>query len=249
MPTTVTAQTTWLISDSGSGWSCCLEHWCVTPVPSWINISLLSSKPRHNQFNLHKMRSLTNFKATASMWQVYYCNAPPPGVSQTTYECFWNPNLGNGRPLKFVRLALSFWVRTVWIIFTARWPACISVASPCWCMTLVQPWALDNWHCRISEDILLQVPPSCCSSANFTCPDLGLNPTAVLPQVDQHPAATHCSFSNLTAHCRWSLVASLFCWRVQCPLLQPLLQWLLFSSWQAHCWLVAWQGTVLFRFR
>merc|ERR1712037_613505 len=41
---------------------------------------------------------------------------------------------------------------------------------------------------------------------------------------------------------RWSLVASLFCWRVQCPLLQPLLQWLLFSSWQGHCLLVAWQG-------
>ena len=137
------------------------------------------------------------------MWQGYYCNAPPPGVSQTTCECCWNPNLGNGRPLKFVRLALSFWVRTVWIIFTARWPACISVASPCWCITLVQPWALDNWHCRISEDILLQVPPSCCSSANFTCPDLGLNPTAVLPQVEQHLATTHCvehsSFSNLTS--------------------------------------------------
>ena len=36
------------------------------------------------------------------------------------------------------------------------------------------------------------MPPSCCSSANFTCPDLGLNPTAVLPQVDQYLAATHC---------------------------------------------------------
>jgi len=33
-------------------------------------------------------------------------------------------------------------------------------------------------------DFTNQVPPSCCSSANFTCPDLGLNPTAVLPQME-----------------------------------------------------------------
>ena len=34
------------------------------------------------------------------------------------------------------------------------------------------------------------MPPSCCSSANFTCPNLELNPTAVLPQVDPCQAAT-----------------------------------------------------------
>merc|ERR1712233_299579 len=33
-------------------------------------------------------------------------------------------------------------------------------------------------------DFTNQVPPSCCSSANFTCPDLSLNPTAVLPQME-----------------------------------------------------------------
>ena len=42
---------------------------------------------------------------------------------------------------------------------------------------------------------LFQVPPSCCSSANFTCPDLSLNPTAVLPQVEQYWT----TFSSLTS--------------------------------------------------
>jgi len=39
-------------------------------------------------------------------------------------------------------------------------------------------------------DFTNQVPPSCCSSANFTCPDLSLNPTAVLPQVEPCLAGT-----------------------------------------------------------
>lgn len=52
-------------------------------------------------------------------------------------------------------------------------------------LTLSYHWPL---HSKAIQ--FFQVPPSCCSSANFTCPDLSLNPTAVLPQVEPYLAAT-----------------------------------------------------------
>ena len=82
------------------------------------------------------------------MWQVYYCNAPPPGVSQIykwrpPVTCEWRetPSLEMGDLLKFVRMALSSCFR-VWIIFTSQLTAYISVSSPC-CITLARPWAFD----------------------------------------------------------------------------------------------------------
>merc|ERR1719209_1943563 len=68
----------------------------------------------------------------------------------------------------------------------------------------------------------------------FPCP----LPAAPLPI---SPALISVSTPQLS-YLRWSLAASLYWWRAQCLLLQPLLQWSLYSSWLGHCLLVAWQG-------